>query len=60
MRDDEVKKLAKLRAHVIDFYSRLEEKHSATSVMNTRDSSRLCEQLIASIDDLLREYVEFQ
>jgi hypothetical protein len=60
MRDDEVKKLAKLRTHIIEFYVRLDEKHSPTSVMNTRDTSILCEQVIASIDDLIREYVEFK
>ncbi len=60
MKDNEVKKLAKLRGHIIEFYEGLEEKHSSTSVMNTRDATRLCEQVIKSIDSLLKDYVKFE
>ena len=60
MKDNEVKKLAQLRAHVIKFYTSLEEPNSATSVMNTRDSARLCEQVINSIDELIKDYVKFE
>lgn len=59
MKDDEVKKMVKLRDHVIKFYSKLEEINSPTSVMNTRDSALLCEEVIKSIDDLIKEYVTF-
>jgi hypothetical protein len=60
MKSEEVKKLVKLREHIIKFYGRLEEKHSGTSVMNTRDATILCEEIISSVDDLLKDYVKFE
>ena len=36
MKNEEVQKLVKLRAHIINFYNNLEEKHSSASIMNTR------------------------
>ena len=60
MKGDEVQKLAQLRAHIINFYTGLEEPNSATSVMNTRDTARLCEQVIKSIDELIKDYVKFE
>ena len=60
MKNNEVTKLAELRAHVIKFYEGLDEKHSSTSVMSTRDATKLCEQLVNSIDSLLKDYVKFE
>lgn len=60
MKNEEIEKLVKLRRHVIEFYDGLEEKHSSTSVMNTKHTSVLCEQVIKSIDSLLKDYVKFQ
>ena len=60
MKDTEVKKLAKLRKHVIKFYESLDEKHASTSVMSTRDATRLCEEVVNSIDSLLKDYVKFE
>ena len=60
MKNNEVEKLVKLRMHVIKFYTQLDEKHSPTAVMNTRDASRLCEEIVASMDELLSDYVKFE
>ena len=60
MKNEEVQKLAKLRAHVIKFYTALEEPQSATSMMSTRDTARVCEEVINSIDAVIKEYVEFK
>lgn len=60
MNNKDIQKLAKLREHVINFYNRLEEKHSSTSMMSTKDSAFFCEQVISSIDDVIKTYVEFK
>ncbi|HIL27113.1 MAG TPA: hypothetical protein EYG21_06995 [Nitrospinaceae bacterium] len=60
MKNNEVEKLVKLRMHIIKFYTKLDEKHSPTAVMNTRDASRLCEELVNSLDELLQDYVKFE
>ena len=60
MKVNEVEKLVKLRSHVIKFYESLDEKHSSTSVMSTRDATKLCEEVVNSIDSLLKDYVKFE
>tara|TARA_E500000331_G_scaffold351865_1_gene399333 strand:+ start:2841 stop:3026 length:186 start_codon:yes stop_codon:yes gene_type:complete len=60
MTNEEIEKMVKLRSHVIEYYSNLVEPHVATSVMNTRDVAYLCEQIIGSIDSLLKNKVEFK
>jgi hypothetical protein len=60
MKDNEVKKLAQLRRHVVEYYEKLEEPTSPTSLMNTRDTAYLCEQIIASLDDVIKTYVTFE
>jgi len=60
MKNEEVQKLVQLRTHVIKFYNDLVEAHSPTAVMNTRDTAILCEEIISSLDDVVRDYVNFQ
>jgi|1_EtaG_2_1085319.scaffolds.fasta_scaffold03835_3 hypothetical protein len=60
MKNEEVMKVVQLRQHVLEFYNSLEEPHIATSMMTTKDSAVLCEQVISSLDELLREYVTFE
>jgi hypothetical protein len=56
----QIDKLVKLRNHAIKFYGSLEEKQSSTSLMNTRRAAYFCEQMINSLDDLLKGHVTFQ
>ena len=60
MTKKEIDMLVKLRNHSIEFYDSLEEKNSPTSLMNTRRSAYFCEQIVNSIDDLLKKYVNFK
>ena len=60
MTKEEVQKLARLRANIINCYNGLEEPQQTTSVMNTRDAAHLCEEVISSIDTLLKQYVTFE
>ena len=60
MKNEEVVKVAQLRQHVLEFYNSLEEPQIATSVMSTKDSAILCEQVISSLDELMRDYVTFE
>ena len=60
MKNEEVSKIVQLREHIIKFYRTLEEPTSSTSVMNTKDTALLCEQVISSLDNLLEDYVTFQ
>lgn len=59
MNKKEINKLVKLRNHAIKFYNSLEEKKSPTSLMNTKQSAYFCEQMVSSIDELLKDYVKF-
>ena len=59
MNNDDIKKLVKLRSHSIDFYKTLENPSSSTSLMNTTKTAFFCEQIISSIDDLIKDYVTF-
>jgi hypothetical protein len=60
MKEEEIKKLAELRSFVISFYNNLENKSSGTSLTSTRDAAYTCESIIRSMDDLLKEYVNFE
>jgi len=60
MDQKDVKKLAKLREFVIEYYNKLEAPTSSTSLMNTRDVAYTCETIIRSMDDLLKEHVTFE
>lgn len=59
MNKKQIEKLVKLRNHAIKFYSELEEKQSPTSLMSTRKTAFFCEQMVNSIDDLLKGHVKF-
>ena len=60
MNNEDVKKLVKLRAHSINFYKSLDNPKSPTSLMNTNRTAYFCEQIISSIDDLIKDYVTFE
>ena len=60
MNNDDVKKLVQLRNHSIDFYKTLENPSSSTSLMNTTRTAYFCEQIISSIDELIKDYVTFE
>ena len=60
MKNEEVVKVAQLRQHVLEFYNSLEEPQIPTSVMSTKDSAILCEQVISSLDELMQDYVTFE
>jgi len=55
----EINKLVQLRNHSIKFYSNLDAKESSTSLMNTKQCAYFCEEIIKSIDEILKEYVKF-
>ncbi len=60
MDKNNVEKLVKLRTHSISFYKTLESPSSPTSLMNTNKTAYFCEQIISSIDELIKDYVTFE
>ena len=60
MEKDEVRKLAELRNYLIGYYQSLESPKNTTSLTSTKDVATLCETVINSMDDLLREFVKFE
>ena len=60
MEKDEIKKLAELRNYLIGYYQSLEEPKNSTSLTSTKDVAYICETVIRSMDDLLKEFVKFE
>tara|TARA_B100000131_G_C17659870_1_gene427713 strand:- start:243 stop:425 length:183 start_codon:yes stop_codon:yes gene_type:complete len=60
MEKDEVRKLAELRNYLIGYYQSLESPENSTSLTSTQEVAYLCETVIKSMDDLLREFVKFE
>jgi len=60
MEKDEVMKLAKLRSYLITYYNKLENPGNQTSLTSTKDVAYLCETVIKSMDDILKEFVNFE
>jgi uncharacterized protein YutE (UPF0331/DUF86 family) len=62
MEKDEVKKLAELRNYVISYYKQLDNNKSTgvDSFTSTKEVASVCETVVKSMDDLLREFVSFK
>jgi len=59
MTQEDIKKLAELRHHIISFYNRLENPAGPTAMMKTSDVANLCETVVNSMDDVLKQHVSF-
>ena len=60
MERDTINKLVQLRQHMIGQYDRLDGNNEvSTAVMKQNDVALMLETLIKSVDDLLRDHVNF-
>ena len=59
MKNKEVEKLAQLRGYIISYYEKLDRNSPGISMTKTQDIAYFCESLVASIDDVVKEYVNF-
>ena len=60
MEEKEVRRLAELRNYVISFYNTIENPSASSSLMKAADVAHTCETIVRSMDDILKEYVNFQ
>jgi len=60
MKEQEVKRVVKLREYLINYYNSLEGKNEPSSVTKTSEIALFCESIIRSADDILKPYVKFQ
>lgn len=59
MKTNEVEKLAQLRGYIISYYEQLNRSSPGTSMTKTSEVAYFCESLVASIDDVVKKYVNF-
>ena len=59
MKNKDVEKLAQLRGYIIDYYKKLDRNSPGTSMTKTAEVAYFCESLVASIDDVVKKYVNF-
>lgn len=59
MKNKEVEKLAQLRGYVIGYYEKLDRNSPGISMTKTQDVAYFCESLVASLDSLMENYVNF-
>ena len=61
MKEEEIKKLVKLRQHLIERYSRVKDyRQNKNAIMREWDHAELVHETIVKLDDLLKEYVNFE
>tara|TARA_B100001250_G_C19141485_1_gene504050 strand:+ start:17 stop:208 length:192 start_codon:yes stop_codon:yes gene_type:complete len=61
MSEEEVKKLVKLRQHLIERYSRVKDyRQNKNAIMREWDHAELVHETIVKLDDILQEYVNFE
>ena len=60
MKEKEIKRLVRLRQHIINYYNSLEGKGEPSAVTKTSDVALFCESVIRSADDILRPFVKFE
>jgi hypothetical protein len=61
MKKDEIQMLVKLREYVIESYKNLDGTDSpSTAITKQEDVAYTLESVIRSLDDMLKEYVNFQ
>ena len=59
MKNKDVEKLAQLRGYIIDYYKKLDRNSPGISMTKTAEVAYFCESLVASIDDVVKKYVNF-
>lgn len=59
MKNKEVEKLAQLRGYIISYYENLDRNSPGISMTKTGEVAHFCESLVASLDDLMKNYVNF-
>ncbi len=60
MTNEDVQNMVKLRAFVAEYYQSLEGVGQAGAVTQTNEVAGFCESVARSIDDLIKDHVEFK
>tara|TARA_B100000287_G_C20522714_1_gene737604 strand:+ start:303 stop:494 length:192 start_codon:yes stop_codon:yes gene_type:complete len=61
MSEEEVKQLVSLRQHLVEKYSRVKDyRQNKNAIMREWDHAELVHETIVKLDNLLKEYVNFE
>jgi hypothetical protein len=59
MKEKEINQLVELRSYVISFYNTIESPAEPSSLIKSSDVAYTCESIVRSMDDILKQYVNF-